>query len=148
MLTKKEIVEIAINELKKYKLNTKIKVLNFKLFNKKALESPIIKQSLKEGNLLEELTIPALVSHKTNTIYLSEETVRKLLKDEPITIQTRFIKSIVHHEIYHILEKKQFSFQDFDNALRLEEEATKKFKKHYPGLAALGRRICKKYISE
>ena len=148
MLTKKEMEEIAINELKKHKLNTKVRFLNFKRFKDKAKHSPIIRQSLKEGNLLEELNIPALVSHQENTIYLSQETIKKLLKGEPISIQGRFIKSIIYHEIFHILNKKHFSAPDFNTALRLEEETRRRFRKNYPALEALGKRICKKYISQ
>lgn len=147
MLTKKEILEISYYELEKHNLKTKVIYLNPKQFHNKSLLSPIIKQTLKEGNTLEELNIPALISHEKNTIYLSPNTINKLLKNEPISIQTRFIKSIILHEIQHFLNKKHFNKPDFNTSLRLEEEASRQFKKNYPALAALGRRICKKYIS-
>jgi len=147
MLTKKEILEISLNEIKKHNLNTIIKFLNTKQFKNKSNLSLIIKQSLKEGNTLQELNIPALVSHQKNTIYFSTNTINKLLKNEPISIQTRFIKSIILHEIYHIQNKKHFNKADFNTSLRLEEQASRQFKKNYPALAALGKRICKKYIS-
>ena len=145
ILSKQEIIELANNELKKYNLKTKIKFLNQKQFKTKALLSPLISQSIKEGNTLEELNIPALVSHKTNTIYISKNIISNLMKNEPLSIQERFIKSIILHEISHL--RSYETTKDFNMALRLEEEAARKFKKEYPALATLGRRICKKYIS-
>ena len=147
MLTKKDIEEIAIRELKKYQLSTKITFFKYREFKKKAMSSPIIRQSIKEGNKLEELNIPALISHKTNTIYLSLETIQRLLQEEPLSLQKRFIQAIIIHEIFHLHSTKKNNINNFNTALRIEEETSKEFKKHYPGLAALGKRICKKYIS-
>ena len=147
MLSKKEIEEISIHLLRKHGLKTKVKFLNFDLFEEKAKKSPIINQSLQEGNSLNELNIPALISHEENTIYFSEETLRNLLLDEPISIQTRFVKAVILHEIFHILNKQHIKAENFNSALRLEEKATRQFRKNYPALEALGRRICKKYIS-
>ncbi len=143
MITRQQIKDIAQKELQKHSCSAKIEFLNKKKFKKKALYSPIISQSLEEGNTLDELNIPALISRQTNAVYISLETINHLLKDEPLSIQIRFIKSVILHEIFHLKERKEICTSDFNTALRLEENTTKKFKKHYPGLAALGKRICK-----
>lgn len=147
MLTKQDIKEISLEELKKYNLTLKIDFLTFNEFKKKAKLSPIIAQSLKEGNTITSLNIPALVSHQENKIYFSMDTINRLLKDEPHSIQTRFIKAVILHEIFHIQNKKP-NLLDFNNSLKSEEETSRQFKKDYPALFALGRRICKRYISD
>ena len=145
ILTKREIEEIAHQELKKYFLNTKLIFLKKSQFQQKELNSPIILRAIKEGDLLEEFPIPALVSPKKDTIYLHEEFIKKLLKDEPLSIQSRLIRAIILHEIFHLKEKK--GVNSINSAERSEEESSRNFEKAYPGLAALGKRLCKKYIS-
>ena len=145
MLSKNEILEIALSELRKNKLNTKVKFLNKEDFLIQAMKSPIILKSFREGCILEELNIQALTSLQKNEIYFSEEVLKKLLFDEPISIQIRYIKAVIYHEIFHLLNKKKII--GFNTAMNSEDEATKKFKKNYPSLASLGERISKKYIS-
>ena len=144
MLKKSEIKEIMDLILKKHNLPTKIKFLNQSKFTKLALKSPIIAQTVKEGRILKNLGIPALFSHIKNTIYLSEQVIREVLKDEPISLQRRFIQAITYHEIYHI--KSNVQETDFNSSLLREEQARSQFKKDFPGLEAVGRKLIRKYI--
>ncbi|MEK6934633.1 MAG: hypothetical protein AABW46_02030 [Nanoarchaeota archaeon] len=148
MLSEKEILKIAKNSLKKFNLKAEIKFLPFKEFLSKAKKSPIIAQTLKEGSSFKELNIPALISHKEKEhIYLSSYILNRLLHDEPISIQKKFIKALLYHEIYHILYKNKIKKINFKNALNQEDLVTLKFREEYPALESIGRRISKKYIN-
>ena len=146
MLKKSEIIEIMDLILKKSNLATKIKFLDQSNFTKLALKSTIIAQTIKEGSTLRSLGIPALFSHIKNTIYLSEQVIKEVLKDEPISLQKRFIQAITYHEIYHI--KSSVQETDFNSSLIREEQARKQFKKDFPGLEAVGRKLIRKYIED
>ena len=148
MISKEEILEIANESLKRFNLKVEVKFLPYNLFLEAAKKSPIISQVLKEGSLFNELNIPALIYHeKKDHIYFSEEILKKLIDDEPITIQKRFIRSVLYHEIFHILYKKKIKNLNFNKALNQEELVSLEFRKQYPGLESLGRRISKKYLN-
>ncbi|MBI2499333.1 hypothetical protein HYV88_03775 [Candidatus Woesearchaeota archaeon] len=148
MITKKEILSIAKESLDHFNLKAEIKFLSYQDFIRFAKKSPIILRALKEGNAFDELNIPALVYHeKKDHIYLSEEVLKKLIDEEPITIQRRFIKSVLYHEIFHILYKKNRVNLNFDAALNQEDLIDSRFRKEYPALEAIGRRISKRYLN-
>ena len=148
MLSKEEILQIAKDSLKEFNLKIEVKFLPPNLFLEQAKKSPLISQALKEGNSFDELNIPALVYHeKKDHIYFSEDILKKLIDDEPITIQKRFIKSIIYHEIFHVIYKKKIKNFNFNSAFNQEEFVSAQFRREYPGLEALGRRISKKYLN-
>ena len=148
MISKNEILSIARESLEKFNLKAEIKFLPYREFIQVAKRSPIISKALKEGNTFDELNIPALIYHeKRDHIYLSEEILKKLIDNEPITIQRRFIKSVLYHEIFHILYKKKMVNLNFDSALNQEDLIDFKFKREYPALEALGRSISKRYLN-
>lgn len=146
MLSYKEIKKITLDLLEKEKLKITIKFPTHQEFAKVAKKSPIISQVLKEGNTLDELKIPALFDHKRNTVYFDLRTIIRLLKGEPYSIEKRFIQAIVHHEICHIHNKHKLKDHSFNNMLLSEERAKREFRRYYPGLAALGKRITSKTI--
>jgi|SRR3989344_985154 len=148
MISKEEILDIAKESLDHFNLKAEIKFLPYRSFLEIAKKSPIISKVLKEGNTFDELNIPALIYHeKKDHIYLSEEILKKLVDNEPITIQRRFIKSVLYHEIFHILYKKKIANSNFDSALNQEDLIDLKFRREYPALEAIGRRISKRYLN-
>ena len=147
MLSKKEVLEISGLIIKKNKLKIKARFIPYKKFIKVAKKSPLIKKVLQEGNEFYELDVPSLFSHKTDTIYFNEKILKKLLHDEPLSIQKRYIAAITHHEIFHYLNKLNLKDDSINSALLSEEKAERDFKKKFPGLSALGKRISKKYIN-
>ncbi|MFH1592262.1 MAG: hypothetical protein ABIB47_02760 [Candidatus Woesearchaeota archaeon] len=147
MLHNKEILEIARSLIKKRKLNLKVKFLPYKDFIKLSKKSPLIRKVLAEGNDFYDLDVPSIFSHKTDTIYFDKKILTKLLHDEPQSIQKRFIESITYHEIFHFINKQKLKDKSLNSALLSEEKAERDFKKYFPGLSALGKRIAKKYIN-
>ena len=147
MISEQEILNLAKDITKKEKLNIVVKFLPYKQFIKEAKKSPLIRQVLKEGNDFYDLNVPSLFSHKTNIIYLNKKILTKLLHDEPLSIQKRFILAIIYHEIFHFINKQKLKDKSLNAALFSEERAEKDFKKHFPSLAALAKRISKKYIN-
>ena len=147
MFSKKEALDIAKPIIKQNRLTLKVKFLPYKKFIQVAKKSPLIKKVLREGNDFYELNVPSLFSHKTNTIYFNEKIIKKLLHNEPLSIQKRFIMAITYHEIFHYLNKLNMKDNSLNSALLSEEKAERDFKKKFPGLSALGKRISKKYIN-
>ena len=145
MLSEHEILDIAKNIIKKNKLNLRIKFLPYKKFLEEAKKSPLIKKVLEEGHDFYELNVPSIFSHKTNTIYFNKKILMKLLNDESISIQKRFIAAITYHEIFHYLNKYKLKNFSFESAWTSEEKSEKDFKKNFPALAALSKTISDKH---
>lgn len=147
MISTKEIQEIAQKITKKKNGSTKLVFKNKFFFQELAQKSPLLSRSFQEGNTIEELGIPALVSHEKNTIFLSKEMLARILKDESAATQKKFIEAIIHHEMLHLRYTSQLKKHTFESLLDAEDKVGKIFKKKYPKLDILVQRVNKKYLS-
>ena len=144
MLTNKEILTIAKKIIINKRLNAKVKLVSYTSFKRVAKKSPLILKVLSEGYPFSELNVPAVYSHKNNTIFICKKILGKLMIHESKKLQIKFIKALMHHEIFHQINQKKLKDQSFNSAMLSEERAERQFKKIYPGLAALAKRISAK----
>jgi len=147
MLSEKEVLDIAKSIIKTKKLGIKAKFLQYNKFIQVSKKSPLVRKVLEEGNDFYDLDIPSIFMHKTNTIFFNKRILTKLLKDEPLSIQKRYIQALTYHEVFHFLNKAKMKDKSLNSALLSEEKAESDFKKYFPALSALGKRISKKYIN-
>ena len=145
MLKEKEIIAIAQRIIRANKAPIKIKFLSYNKFKVEAKKSPMVKQVLREGNAFYDLNVPSLFSHKKDTIYFNKKMLTKLVNGESILTQRMFIKAITYHELSHFMNKTRMKDNTVAAAMLSEDRAEKQFKKSYPKLAALGKKIASKY---
>jgi hypothetical protein len=135
MITKREILKIADSALKEFNLKCDIKFLPYNDFKSMAKRSPLIRQVLKEGATFKELKIPALIHHEARDhIYLSKKVLNSLLNHKNKTIQLNFVRSVIYHELFHILNEHSILSPNFMECLKSEERVCKDFGKKYPQL--------------
>ncbi len=148
MLSEREIRAIAQTIIRAEKINAQVKFLPYQGFVEKAKKSPLVKMALEKGSDFYDLNVPSIFSHKTNTIYFNKKMLSKLLHDETISVQKKFIKAITYHELFHYLNKKRMKKKTFKAAIFSENKAEHDFKKRFPELAALGKRIASKHEND
>ena len=144
-LSREKIKEIALNATKDFKLKCNIELISMQKFIPIAKKNPLIKEVLDEGFSFSELNIPAVIHHaESETIYLCDEIINKLIKNEPEEIKQKFIKSLVYHELFHVLDESKVKIFNIKECIKSEERVCKEFEKKYPELAIIGKKIQRK----
>lgn len=147
MLTNSQILKIASTACKQFKIRCEVKVIPYSKFLPIAEKSPLIQLVLAEGVTFDELSVPAVIWHeKKEHIYLCSEIVKKLLKGENNGDQKKFVKAVMYHELFHIINEKKVKHISLPQCFKSEERVCKEFQKEYPRLAELGARIQRKDI--
>lgn len=147
MLTNQQILKIALTARNKFRINCEVKILPYSRFLPIAEKSPLIQLVLDEGVTFDELSIPAIIWHEEKEhIYLCGEIIKKLLKGERLEDQRGFIKAIMYHELFHIVNEKKVKRLSISQCFRSEERVCKEFYQEYPKLAELGAKIQEKDI--
>ncbi|MDP1729459.1 MAG: hypothetical protein Q8L27_04615 [archaeon] len=145
MLSEKQILEIAHEALRTFKIHCEIKFLSYPDYKSVAMESPLISQVLEDGFSFEELKIPALVKHDLHEhIYLSKKIISVLLRNKPVTVQKKFIKAMLYHELFHIRYRDQIKKANYLECQKSEDVVCKEFEKEHPDLYKIGFEIHKK----
>ena len=144
MLTELKILEIAHQTQKEFHLNCEIRFLSYNKFRQIALKSPLISEIIKEGFTFKELEIPALVYHEQREhIYLCKRILNYLMNRYDKKTQKEFIKAVLYHELFHILDKNKMRIKNFNECLKSEERICKKFRTNFPHLFNESREIHK-----
>lgn len=139
MLSKSEILLIAKQAMKEFNVKCEIKFLPYEKFFKVAKKSPLIKQVLDEGFTFGELKIPALIYHEEKDhIYLNQKIISSITKKFDKKAQKQFVKSVIYHELFHIMYEHQVKQKNFIQCLKSEERVCNSFKKKYPILHKVG----------
>ncbi|HLC55208.1 MAG TPA: hypothetical protein VJJ75_01610 [Candidatus Nanoarchaeia archaeon] len=139
MIGKREVLALAKQALRHFNAKCEVKFLSFSAFRKIALQSSLIRQALEEGWAFEELKIPALIYHQEKDhIYLNEKILNTILRKVDKAMQKEFVKSVIYHELFHILYEHQLRKNNFVECLKSEERACNAFKKKYPALYKIG----------
>ena len=145
MLTEKNILEIAHDALRTFKIRCEVKFLSYNQYMQVAKESPLISQVIDDGFTFEELKIPALVKHDLKEhIYLSKKIITSLLKNKPVKMQKQFIKAMLYHELFHIRYRNQIKKANYLECQKSEAIVCNEFEKEHPDLYKIGFEINKK----
>ena len=145
MLTEKQVLEIAHEALRTFKIHCEVKFLSYSQYKEVAKESPLISQVLDDGFSFEELKIPALVKHDSKEhIYLSKKIITALIKDKPAKLQKQFIRAMLYHELFHIRYRNQIKKANYLECQKSEDVVCQEFKKEHPDLYKIGFEIHRK----
>lgn len=145
MLTENNILSIAKDALRHFKLDCEIKFMSHRKFLETAKKSPLISQILDEGTDFDELKIPALIHHSEKEhIYLCKKILNGLLEHLPIKMEKAFMKSVLYHELFHIVYEHKVKKADFDDCMKSEKRVCDAFKAKYPKLHKIGYEVHKK----
>lgn len=148
MLTDPKILDIADAAQRHFKLDCEIKILPYDRFKKIALKSPLIVEVLEEGFSFRELEIPALIYHEEKEhIYLCKKIINELTRNYDKKTQEEFVKAVLYHELFHILEKNKVKRKNFSQCLKSEERICRDFKRKFPHLFNESKEIHKKATS-
>ncbi|MEK6904703.1 MAG: hypothetical protein AABW87_03875 [Nanoarchaeota archaeon] len=139
MLTEKEILDIAKQALNYFKIKCEIKFLPISEFKKVAGKSRLISQVLDEGWTFEELKIPSLIYHeKKEHIYLNQQIISSIVKKFNKKTQKDFVRSVIYHELFHIMHEHELQKNNFIECLKSEERVCDSFREKYPALYKIG----------
>lgn len=142
MLSEKQIIEIAEKTKKDFKVAFDLKFISYQKFKEIAKKSPLINQVLAEGFTFSELKIPALIYHEEKEhVYMCKSIIKSILSNKSIKQQEDFIRAVIYHEVFHIMEKTKIGRISFMKCLKQEERICKDFQKRFPALYSLGKKI-------
>lgn len=145
MLTELQVLSIAKDALKHFKLDCEIRFLPYAEFVSVAKKSPLIAQVMEEGTDFDELKIPALIHHEERDhIYLCKKVLNELISKQPLNVEKSFVKSVIYHELFHILYEHEVEEANFIECLKSEDRVCDAFKVKYPELHKIGFEIHKK----
>lgn len=145
MLTDKQVLEIAHEALRTFKIHCEVKFVPYPEYKSIARESPLISEVLSDGFSFEELKIPALVKHDLNEhIYLSKKIINLLIKNKPVRVQKQFVKAMLYHELFHIRYRNQIKKANYLECQKSEDVVCKEFEKEHPDLYQIGFEIHRK----
>jgi len=128
MFTQKDVLRIfkeAYDEFsKKHKIHCSLKLVRDEDFFYLSKKSKIVKNQLSDG---VPVLVGALVRHTRfkEIVYLCPDVINQLTDDE------YFVKSLIMHEFYHILLKKEVKSlslsEEIESELRVREEMAREF---------------------
>lgn len=144
-LSRAKIKEIALKAINDFNLKCDLEIISMQKFIPIAKKNPLIKEVLEEGFSFSELNIPAVIHHaESEKIYLCEGIINKLVKDEPEEIKEKFIKALVYHELFHVLDESKVKNFNIKECIKSEERVCNEFKQKYPELEDIGKKIQRK----
>jgi hypothetical protein len=115
---------------KKHKVDVFLEFLNEEEFFELSSKSRIIHEELREGLPVK---VGSLVVHsgRRETIVLCKDVINLLTKDP------EFVKALVLHELFHVLDRGKIKGQDMIDFIESEERVHRDFKKEFPKYAEM-----------
>ncbi|MFH1840491.1 MAG: hypothetical protein ABH849_05065 [Nanoarchaeota archaeon] len=134
MMNEKEVIKAAEQAYsmfsKKHKVDVFLEFLNEEEFFDLSSRSRIIHEEMKEGLPIK---VGSLVVHsgRKETIVLCKDVINLLTKDP------EFVKALVLHELFHVLDRSKVKGQDMLDFIASEDRVHKDFKKEFPKYAEM-----------
>ncbi|MBI2109712.1 hypothetical protein HYT58_00880 [Candidatus Woesearchaeota archaeon] len=142
MLSENRIKEITNKAKKEFNIDFELKFIPYQKFKEIAKKSPLITQVLAEGFTFSELKIPALIYHEEKEhVYMCKSIIKSILSKKSVKQQEDFIKAVIYHEVFHIMEKTKIGKISFMKCLKQEERICRNFKKRFPELYSTSKKI-------
>ncbi len=152
MLTDKEILKIANDTYNDFSVDflieCKFECVSIKKYIDLAKKTPLIQIYIEQKlyDSIKNVTVPAIVvPGEVEKIYFCKNIVNKIVKKLSKEKQKMFVRAIVLHELYHIVNRSEERDVNSYSFMKSERRAHQEFKEDYPDLYKVLEEVKKKF---
>lgn len=152
MLTDREILKIANDTyndfLADFLIECKFECISLKRYYDLAKKTPLILAYIEQKlyNELKDVITPAIVVHgETEKMYFCKNILNKIIRRLSKEKQKMFVKAIVLHELYHIVNRAEVRDVGSYLFMKSDKRSYQEFREDYPALYKVLEEVKKRF---